>query len=210
MLEKEKNNNLQLKLKELNEDKKNTKQRLNNDNIITEKNKKQRNRLIKKRNKTFNDKKIGNYAYNEQLEKEAIERRNEYKEDIRNLILEDNEKQRLINSKEFSNYLNNKVFYNDPAVNINKTISKEDKINQINNLNYLKKLAFEDNAMKTSNGSQESGNNNIDSQKSCKKIFKKNIDWLISSIEDILKIVKINLSNEKKIEKLNIDLKDNL
>ena len=116
-----------------------------------------------KKEETFNDKKIGNYAYNEQLEKEAIERRNEYKEDMRNLILEDNEKQRLINSKEFSNYLNNKVFYNDPAVNINKTISKEDKINQINNLNYLKKLAFEDNAMKTSNGSQESGNNNTDS-----------------------------------------------
>ncbi len=116
-----------------------------------------------KKEETFNDKKIGNYAYNEQLEKEAIERRNEYKEDMRNLILEDNEKQRLINSKEFSNYLNNKVFYNDPAVNINKTISKEDKINQINNMNYLKKLAFEDNAMKTSNGSQESGNNNTDS-----------------------------------------------
>ena len=40
MQKKKKNNNLQLKLKELDEDKKNTEQRLNNDNIITEKNKK--------------------------------------------------------------------------------------------------------------------------------------------------------------------------
>ena len=129
-----------------------------------------------KKGEKFNDQTIGSYAYNDKLEKEAIEKRNEYKEDMRNIILEDNEKQRLINSKVFSNYLNNKVFYNDPAVNINKKINQEEKIKQIKNMNYLKKLAFEDNGMKTSNGSQESGNNNTDSSNEGNLKNKKNVN----------------------------------
>jgi hypothetical protein len=129
-----------------------------------------------KKGEKLNDQTIGSYAYNEQLEKEAIEKRNEYKEDMRNILLEDSEKQRLINSKEFSNYLNNKVFYNDPAVNINKKTNQEEKIKQINNMNYLKKLAFEDNGMKTSNGSQESGNNNTDSSNEGNIKNKKNVN----------------------------------
>ena len=41
-------------------------------------------------------------------------------------------------------------------------------------------------------------NNNIDSQKSCNKILKKNIDWLISSMEDILKDSKNQFHQMKK------------
>ena len=38
--------------------------------------------------------------------------KNEYKEDIKNLIKEEQDKEAIINTKEFSNFLNNKVYYN--------------------------------------------------------------------------------------------------
>ena len=76
----------------------------------------------------LNEKNIGNYAYNENFEKKEIEKRNEYKEDMQNLLIEEKEKQNLINTKEFSNYLNNKVYYNDPIVNRNKE-NEENKKN---------------------------------------------------------------------------------
>jgi hypothetical protein len=42
------------------------------------------------------------------------------------------------------------------------------------------------------------GNNNINSQKSCNKILRKNIDWLISSMNDILKDSKNTFEQMKK------------
>ena len=130
-----------------------------------------------KKQENLNHKKIGNYAYNEQQEKDEIEKRNEYKEDMHNLLLEENEKQKIISTKEFSNYLNNKEFYNDPVINIIKKKSDEEKINQIKNMNYLKKLAFEDNALKTSNASQESnGNVNTESSNEGNNKNKKNLN----------------------------------
>ena len=139
-----------------------------------------------KKQENLNHKKIGNYAYNEQQEKEEIEKRNEYKEDMHNLLMEENEKQKIISTKEFSNYLNNKEFYNDPVININKKKSDEEKINQIKNMNYLKKLAFEDNAIKTSNASQES-NGNVNTESS-NEVNNKNKQTLNLENEDELRI----------------------
>jgi hypothetical protein len=110
-----------------------------------------------KKHERKHDERFGNYAYNDRQEKAAIEKRNEYKEDMRNIILEEKEKRLLVNSKEFSNYLNNKVFYN--LKNTNKKSEKE-KNEQMKNMNYLKKLAFEEvTESKTSKRSQESSVN---------------------------------------------------
>ena len=132
-----------------------------------------------KKEENISQKNIGNYAYNENLEKEEIEKRNEYKEDMNNLLLEEKEKENIINTKEFSNYLNNKVYYNDPVLkrNIDKKKSEEDKINQIKNMNYLKKIAFEDDNLKSSNRSNDSnGNVNTDSSNEGNK-NKKNVNY---------------------------------
>ena len=132
-----------------------------------------------KKEENISQKNIGNYAYNENLEKEEIEKRNEYKEDMNNLLLEEKEKENIINTKEFSNYLNNKVYYNDPVLkrNIDKKKSEEDKINQIKNMKYLKKIAFEDDNLKSSNRSNDSnGNVNTDSSNEGNK-NKKNVNY---------------------------------
>ena len=132
-----------------------------------------------KKEENISQKNIGNYAYNENLEKEEIEKRNEYKEDMNNLLLEEKEKENIINTKEFSNYLNNKVYYNDPVLkrNIDKKKSEEDKINQIKKMNYLKKIAFEDDNLKSSNRSNDSnGNVNTESSNEGNK-NKKNVNY---------------------------------
>ena len=118
-----------------------------------------------KKEENLSQKNIGNYAYNDKSEKEEIEKRNEYKEDIENLLLEEKEKEKLINTKQFSQYLNNKKFFND-IVKKNTDNNKENeeiKINQIKKMNYLKKLAFKDN-FKSSNLIHENmnGNNNTE------------------------------------------------
>ena len=111
-------------------------------------------------------KKIGHYAYNENIEKRNIEKRNEYKSDIKDLLLEEKEKQNIINTREFSNYLNNKEYYNDRAI-INgynyKKEKEEDKIQNNKKMNYLKKLAFieQNNSMNATNDSKN-GNVNTD------------------------------------------------
>lgn len=132
---------------------------------------------IEKRDQNLEQKNIGNYAYNENFEKEEIEKRNEYKEDMHNLLLEEKEKQKIINTKEFSNYLNNKEFYNDPVINKNleKQVNEEEKINQIKKMNYLKKIAFENDNNKSSNRTNESNGNEYtdesnDGNKNKKKI----------------------------------------
>lgn len=117
---------------------------------------------IIKKEENLTQKKIGHYAYNENIEKNNIEKRNEYKSDIKDLLLEEKEKQNIINTREFSNYLNNKEYYNDRAIikgYNNQKENEEDKIQNINNMNYLKKLAFveQNNQM---NGSNDSGNGN--------------------------------------------------
>ena len=134
---------------------------------------------IFKKDENLKQEKIGNYAYNENIEKKSIEERNEYKSDIKDLFKEEIEKQKIINKKEFSNYLNNKEYYNDRAIinNYNyKKENEEDKIKKKKNMNYLKRLAFVDNQNNSLNGSNESGNGNVntdntsnDGQKKIKK-----------------------------------------
>ena len=114
--------------------------------------------IIKKED-NLSQKKIGHYAYNENIEKRNIEKRNEYKTDIKDLLSEEKEKQNIINTREFSNYLNNKEYYNDRAI-INsynyKKENEEDKIQNNKKMNYLKKLAFieQNNSMNDMNDSK--------------------------------------------------------
>ena len=123
--------------------------------------------IIKKEG-TLIQRKIGHYAYNENIEKKNIEKRNEYKTDMKDLLLEEKEKQNIINTREFSNYLNNKEYYNDSAIIKGYNYKKEneqDKMQKIKNMNYLKKLAFrEQNNM--INGSNDSGSGNVNTDNS--------------------------------------------
>jgi len=106
--------------------------------------------IIKKDEDYYVNKKIGNFAYNQDMEKKLIEKKNEYKQDIKDIIKEEREKEKIINTRAFSNFLNNKNYYNDRAMvnKYEKISNKEDKIKQINDMNYLKKLAFEQNSDK--------------------------------------------------------------
>ena len=123
--------------------------------------------IIKKEG-TLNQRKIGHYAYNENIEKKNIEKRNEYKTDMKDLLLEEKEKQNIINTREFSNYLNNKEYYNDSAIIKGYNYKKEneqEKMQKIKNMNYLKRLAFrEQNNM--INGSNDSGSGNVNTDNS--------------------------------------------
>ena len=132
-----------------------------------------------KKDENLNQKNMGNYADNENYEKEEIEKRNEYKEDMRNLLKEEKEKENIINTKEFNNYLNNKVYYNDPVIksSIENKKNEEDKIIQIKNMNYLKKIAFEDDNLKSANRSNDSGNINTDSSNEGNSKNKKNANF---------------------------------
>ena len=121
--------------------------------------------IIKKED-NIAQKKIGHYAYNENIERKNIEKRNEYKTDIKYLLLEEKEKQNIINTREFSNYLNNKEYYNDRAI-INgynfKKENEEDKIQKDRKMNYLKRLAFlEQNSSINANNDSKNGNINTD------------------------------------------------
>ena len=139
--------------------------------------------IIKKEEDVIIQKKIGNYAYNDKLEKDKIEKRNEYKKDINDLLLEEKEKQKIISTKEFSNYLNNKEYYNDRVLNINSENkeSEEDKIKRIKDMNYLKKLAFKDSLRKSLKAVQYNESGNINTENSSNdnqgKNYKKNINF---------------------------------
>ena len=137
--------------------------------------------IIKKEEDVIIQKKIGNYAYNDKIEREKIEKRNEYKKDINDLLLEEKEKQKIISTKEFSNYLNNKEYFNDRVINNNSNKeSEEEKIKKIKDMNYLRKLAFKDNYGKPlKNTYNESGNINTEnsSNESPGKVYKKNINF---------------------------------
>ena len=135
-------------------------------------NPKSMNDILKKDENLYLNKKMGNYSYNQDMEKVNIEKKNEYKEDIKNLIREEKEKENIINTKFFSNFLNNKNYYNDRAI-VNKyeknIENKDEKIKKINDLNYLKNLAFENNSQKLSNGERIGTDSSEDKSKSRKK-----------------------------------------
>ena len=123
---------------------------------------------IFKKEEDLAQKKIGHYAYNENIEKKSIEKRNEYKSDIKDILLEEKEKQNIINTNEFSKYLNNKKYYNDRAIihGYNyKNNTPEEKMQNSKNMNYLKKLAFID-QNKTFNANNENGNGNVNTDNS--------------------------------------------
>ena len=125
--------------------------------------------------------KNGYYAYNDKLEKEKIEKRNEYKKDVDDLLLEEKEKENIINTKEFCNYLNNKEYFNDRIFNNNANKeNEEDKIKKIEDMNYLKNLAFKDSPRKSGNNSyNESIEANTDNStnEQTRKSLKKNINF---------------------------------
>ena len=127
------------------------------------------------------NRKVGNYAYNDKQEREKIEKMNEYKNDINDLLLEEKEKQKIINTKEFSNYLNNKEYYNDRVLNeINNKETDEEKIKKKNDMFYLKQLAFKQNKEKTEKNNNfliDSGNIMTDSDNEGKAKLKKNVNF---------------------------------
>ena len=139
--------------------------------------------IIKKEEDVIIQKKIGNYAYNDKLEKDKIEKRNEYKKDINDLLLEEKEKQKIISTKEFSNYLNNKEYYNDRVLNINNENkeTEEDRIKRMKDMNYLRKLAFKDSLRKSLKAIQYNESGNINTENSSNdnqgKNYKKNINF---------------------------------
>ena len=136
-------------------------------------NPKSMNDILRKDENLYVNKKMGNYSYNQDMEKVNIEKKNEYKEDIKNLIREEKEKENIINTKFFSNFLNNKNYYNDRAI-VNKyeknIENKDEKIKKINDLNYLKNLAFENNSQKLLNGERIGTDSSEDKSKNRKKI----------------------------------------
>ena len=134
-------------------------------------------------NKDFveSNRKVGNYAYNDKQEREKIEKMNEYKNDINDLLLEEKEKQKIINTKEFSNYLNNKEYYNDRVLNeINNKETDEEKIKKKNDMFYLRQLAFKQIKEKTEKNNNligDTGNLLTDSDNEGKSKLKKNVNF---------------------------------
>ena len=137
---------------------------------------------IDKKDLLNSDQNIGSYAYNERREKEKLEKLDEYKEDIDELILEEKEKQKIANTKEFSNYLNNKEYYNDRVLKgVNKEETEEEKTKKDNDILYLKQLAFKE--IKEKNGASynyinENGNIISEFENEAKhKNFKKDMNF---------------------------------
>ena len=96
------------------------------------------------------------------------------------MILEEKEKQKIVNTKEFSNYLNNKEYFNDRVLNdINHKDNKEEEKKKLDKIIYLKKLAFKDIKEKSQkNFFSEGANLNTESDEEQKnKNFKKNVNF---------------------------------
>ena len=143
-----------------------------------------------KNEENLTNKKMYNSPFNYKIEKNYIEKRNEYKNDIEELILEEKEKQNLIRTREFSNYLNNKKYYNDKAMIINNSDKRENEKNKIQNLKsiqYLKRLAFQDKNNFLINNINETGNNNTDNTSSDRMVKNKRNDNYYKN-ENIIKI----------------------
>ena len=85
-------------------------------------------------------------------EQELIEKRNEYKSDIKELIKEEQDFRDIINTKEFSEYLGNNKFFREAEYNDRSNYSDFDEDsnnifiseNDDEKMEYLKKIAFED------------------------------------------------------------------
>lgn len=102
--------------------------------------------------------------------KEKIEKNNEYKEDQRRLLFEDQAKLDLVNSKEFYNILINREYYFKTQINKNNIFKQKDMHDEKNNLkkklNYLKKIAFRnENILKRNNSIEYINENNNDTNK---------------------------------------------
>ena len=126
------------------------------------------------------NRKIGNYAYNDKQEKEKIEKMNEYKNDINDLLLEEKEKQNIINTKEFSNYLNNKKYYNDRVLDdMRNKESEEEKTKKKKDMSYLRQIAFKEKKEKTkkNNFTGDSDDLITDSDNEGKIKLKKNVNF---------------------------------
>ena len=129
----------------------------------------------------YSNHKMGSYAYNAGQEKEMLEQKNEYKIDINELILEEKEKQKIANTKEFSNYLNNKEYYNDRVLkDANKVETEEEKLKKQKDMLYLKQLAFKEIKEKTEkkqNYINENGNLISESENEKNKNFQKDMNF---------------------------------
>ena len=79
-------------------------------------------------------------------EKDSFDENYEYKNDINELYLEEKEKDKIINTKEFSHFLNNRNFYENKEQKNTKHNTENDVEDEtkIKKLNYLKNLAFND------------------------------------------------------------------
>ena len=101
--------------------------------------------------------KLGYFNINEKKEKEQelIEKRNEYKSDIRELIKEEQNIQKIVNTKEFSELLGNNKYYKEAEYNDKSILNDWDEESKINyfseneeeknkKMNYLRKIAFEE------------------------------------------------------------------
>ena len=129
----------------------------------------------------YSNHKMGSYAYNAGQEKEMLEQKNEYKIDINELILEEKEKQKIANTKEFSNYLNNKEYYNDRVLkDANKVETEEEKLKKQKDMLYLKQLAFKEIKEKTEknkNYINENGNLISEPENEKNKNFQKDMNF---------------------------------
>lgn len=116
-------------------------------------------------NNKIKDQKHSFDAYENNI-KEKIEQNNEFKEDQKNILFEEKAKEKLINSKDFYNYLINREYFYQTQ--INKNIFKEkdlsdDKQTFKNKMNYLKNIALikESNEVNSKTGMLNKNNSNI-------------------------------------------------
>lgn len=121
-----------------------------------------------KKPKNYETEKKSNFSYDDNMIIENIEKKNEYKDDIKYLISEEKNKQKLVNSKEFLNYLNNKKYFDEIINNRKgKTIeNKNEKLEKLYKINYLKKLAFDNLENKIYQNNNNSVENNTYSESS--------------------------------------------
>jgi len=157
--------------------------------------------------------KLGYFNINEKKEKEQelIEKRNEYKSDIKELLKEEQDIQNIITTKEFTELLgNNKLYreaenndkskYSDEESNINFYSENEEEKEK--KINYLKKIAFE---------TKKDENTSLKKQISFNLIHKKNsINKKEPDSEDESFFEEIKKSKKKDNIDILMDMEDQL
>ena len=157
--------------------------------------------------------KLGYFNINEKKEKEheLIEKRNEYKSDIKELLKEEQDIQNIITTKEFTELLgNNKLYreaenndkskYSDEESNINFYSENEEEKEK--KINYLKKIAFE---------TKKDENTSLKKQISFNLIHKKNsINKKEPDSEDESFFEEIKKSKKKDNIDILMDMEDQL